>query len=1085
MLTDLEQANISFMPIGRAPEHDHGPRIFSNKGRFLKRQGMKDWEIGRWSASWGIQVYTGIPSEQDGARWHDLNFKYEAVSAAPNIVFACIEALVNAVGNPLLTMSASGGLRFSCRIPDYLHPNTEEARLYIYKEVPTEDDPHQRDVYLEILGEGGHSCWDARYEILLGNLLDPPTIDQEVLLAHIDTVRAILHEPAPPREKQLRFASQITTLTPTSLGSQNLDLAKAAFVKRGFSYVRQDNGFHHWTRPGGTIGSEHVSLWDHNGTVWIRAFTPDVGLPTVATPITDIWDDTDILPLTPDRVLPVPDKVLAVQEGKLSPLGIKRPSPVLRKSEGTDTGYKSLEENAIQIQRAFDQTARIAGLIAEIGVEKNYEIESYILNGGAIYLNVPTVELAEKAEQRFESRNLPSFAFWKPRMYRWEQVKEIPIDVRMATPFQSGNVCEDPERCNTLEKKGGNPRESICPQCPVYTECQQRGYLSQPATLQRTKAQILAIPQLFFNLQYTELLEEIHGQIDDTDRLCVVDEAQAHELFLECNISKNVLEEWSRNWRGYALGNFTKALLNALETRDKTDSSIVKGIRATVHLFQQQEEEIIEQMCQVKVWGKVVEQGAIDLETGDELAHFTIEFEGGASAYIPVDRIAADKLRAKDLPFFYLDFFVPNRDMEILMQMVQAIELGILDIRTVENIQTFPTICRDPNWTFWHQLKRFFVHCKRDTDAPMGWNNKVLQFWVPPVLHPSVKRFLVMSSSLSERHFRRAFPDKDVEVTQIRPAAWLAGNQVFQIRTGNYPLHAILDYDNSWNVVDLSKTGQRFFLGIRAEIEKNPSVKHAIITHKFLTKWLTDIAEKDNVCFITSFKETNGLEDGFEEAEVVWIVGTPRWAAGVFWLRTQILFGNDEEPLCYKGEPESYLYEDERVQDVCEQHAVGLLTRTVGCAGLNRLTGKTVILISSMTLPDITDRPETQLFDWEDFEVAGGLDRLPEVIAERQRFEAEREKLTAESGRGEVERILGCSPRQANRVLRKLRGGTPLRVPLREQIFSFLADGEKRTAELVATVDGYPTAVKNELRRLVDAGEIVWVRRGVYALPEE
>ena len=56
------------------------------------------------------------------------------------------------------------------------------------------------------------------------------------------------------------------------------------------------------------------------------------------------------------------------------------------------------------------------------------------------------------------------------------------------------------------------------------------------------------------------------------------------------------LEEWSANWHGNALGNFAKALLNVIETRDQTDSSFVKRIRAIIHLFQQQEEEIIEQL---------------------------------------------------------------------------------------------------------------------------------------------------------------------------------------------------------------------------------------------------------------------------------------------------------------------------------------------------------------------------------------------------------------------------------------------------------------------------------------------------------
>ena len=39
------------------------------------------------------------------------------------------------------------------------------------------------------------------------------------------------------------------------------------------------------------------------------------------------------------------------------------------------------------------------------------------------------------------------------------------------------------------------------------------------------------------------------------------------------------------------------------------------------------------------------------------------------------------------------------------------------------------------------------------------------------------------------------------------------------------------------------------------------------------------------------------------------------------------------------------------------------------------------MLITGLRIPEITDRPETLLFDWEDFDVAEGLDKLPEVIA--------------------------------------------------------------------------------------------------------
>ena len=573
LLDDLEAADISFMPIGRAPDNDRGPRHFGGE-LFTRRTRAENWGFRRWGTSWGIQVYTGIPSERDGARWHDLIFTYRALCAAPDAVFACIEALVNTVRNPLLTMSKSGGLRFSCRIPDYLHPDTIEEKLYTYKYTPTSDDPLQRDVYLKILGEKGYSRWDARYEILLGDLLNPPIIVKEALFAPIDALRAALHEPVPEQVNQ----NQTVPAMPLRLGSYQLDVAKEAFMKRGFAYVRHDKGCHYWTPSAGKkIGAVEVSLWQEDGTVWVRAATPDIGLPTSATPITAVWDDTGIVPPLPAAGLPLTDKVLAVREG-LSPLSIKRSAPVLHKVESTEKAHETLEKDATQMRRVFESSARILGLtVSETGTPNNYETESYLLNSGTMCLNTPNAKLAEEAERHFQVRNVPSVVRWKDRMHLWEQVKDVPVDVRMATPFQHGNVCEDPERCDALVEKDGNPEESICPECPVYTECQDRGYLSQRLTLQQAKAQIVAIPHLFFNPQYAGVVEEMLEPVDETQRLCIVNERNVPDLFLKCMILKNVLEEWGANWQGNALGNFAKTLLNALEVKGRLHRDAVKG----------------------------------------------------------------------------------------------------------------------------------------------------------------------------------------------------------------------------------------------------------------------------------------------------------------------------------------------------------------------------------------------------------------------------------------------------------------------------------------------------------------------------
>ncbi len=1076
MLDDLEQSGISFMPIGRAPENARGPRTSEGK-RFLKRQGAADWRPRRWHASWGIQVYTGIPSERDGARWHDLDFKYEALCAAPDAVLACIEALVNAVPNPLLTLLKDGGLRFSCRVPGYLHPNTEASKQYIYQHRPRPEAPHHRDVYLEIFGEKEYNCWDARYEILLGNLLDPPHISESLLFAPIDVLRTVLHKPALSKESRLE---SVPSMPPR--GSYNLEFAREAFLKRGFSYVRQENTFHYWIRQTSIGEDEEVLLWEDDAIVWIRASTPNAGLPTDPTPITDVWDDTGMLPPVPPTGLSVSNEVRAIREGTLSPLAIKRPTPILHKlrtSENVDD--KTEKSNAAQTPSIFDRDVRILGITTETGSAMDAQVESYLRDGGTICLNTSSTRVAEETTEHFQARNIPSVIHWKPRMYLWNQVKDTPVEVRMETPFQRGNVCEDPERCSVLEEKGGNPCESICPHCPVYTQCQDRGYLSQISALHHAKAQITATSRLFFDPQYAEMLEDVLQHPNEAERLCIIDAAKVHKFFPKCQLSKDTLEAWILNWQGGVLGNFAEFLLNAMEIKGGPDSSVIKRIRAAMRAFASEEETLIRQMCQVNAQGKVIARGVMDEESGVELAHFSIEFEGGAFAYIPVDANAKDRLITKGLPFFTLNSFVLNETMQIPMSMTEAIQFGILDTTTVENIKMFPIVCQDPNWTPWHQLKCFFDHYMRDDDAPMQLCNEVLQFWIPPILPPSIERLLLMAANFSDRHLRRTFQGVDIEVMRSEPAPCLIGNHVFQIRTGIYSLETIVDYDNTWDVLSLSKTAQRFFLGIRAEIEQDPKIKHAIITYRGIHQHLEDLAKKDNVCFVTVFNDTRRFASAFEEVEVLWVVGTPYWRQGVIWQRAQILFGNDEKPLSYKQEKEPHNYKDERIQSVYEQNVANFLTEIIGYMGLDRWRNKKVVLATSMRLPNVTDRPETLLFDWEDFEVAGGLDKLPEVIATRERFEAERENLTAESSREKVEQVLGCSTRQANRVLRKLRGGKNLRVPFREQILSLLSSGEKKAAELIAAVEGHPKAINNELSRLVEAGEIVKVRRGLYA----
>ena len=151
---------------------------------------------------------------------------------------------------------------------------------------------------------------------------------------------------------------------------------------------------------------------------------------------------------------------------------------------------------------------------------------------------------------------------------------------------------------------------------------------------------------------------------------------------------------------------------------------------------------------------------------------------------------------------------------------------------------------------------------------------------------------ILISTTFSEQGLSKAFFGEAIDFIHINPTPWPPGNQLFQIQSGLHIQNTLLDYDNTWDVIGLSKMGERFFLGIYAEIDRDPNVKHAIVTYRPIVEQLKDLAEKENVCLFNAFQELNNSESeaAFFQADVVWIVGTPSSEPGVTWRRAQILY---------------------------------------------------------------------------------------------------------------------------------------------------------------------------------------------------
>ena len=124
--------------------------------------------------------------------------------------------------------------------------------------------------------------------------------------------------------------------------------------------------------------------------------------------------------------------------------------------------------------------------------------------------------------------------------------------------------------------------KSLCPQCPVYTACQERGYLSQPSHITTMpRHNYLGLEQTFFGpTRIGSVRKNSLNPLNGTQRLCIVSSMQiGRDYFWDCSISSERLEEWRVNWQGHALGNFAETLMNTLEIESEPDDFVVRRIR--------------------------------------------------------------------------------------------------------------------------------------------------------------------------------------------------------------------------------------------------------------------------------------------------------------------------------------------------------------------------------------------------------------------------------------------------------------------------------------------------------------------------
>ena len=784
----------------------------------------------------------------------------------------------------------------------------------------------------------------------------------------------------------------------------------------------------------------------------------------------------------------------AQRNGWAPPWGKQRPKPVLN-PQPMKPPRQGWREQQDEISKAFDSEHDTILIKADAGVGKDYAKTSYIVQSDVTAERfvemVPRVELGDEKVTDFQRRQEGQNNY--RGVYQWRSVfhnhdNSRPFHIRMSLVGE-GLMCVQPGKFDALRQKGATPQAVLCPSCPVNDTCRSKGYLSQVRKAQEADYLLSAQDGVFFDKALAGFAQKI---IKSTDRTAtgVVDEVRAIELFSECRFSKSELQRIGETWNGTPAGQFAIEILQALELGTQSD---FKKVRETVlNLSGGQRKIIIQAFTRHRIHGRALfgEQDKI-YNDGVMLASGTFYPKNGPSAVaIATSTDALTTLSEKGIPAVF------RSEMDkhgLMLSYQQAIKFGFYEIPeddTTDGIEAFPKLYPNPQWTPLHQLQSLFEQYPRPDDTPISYDSESLNFCLPPEIHPSIDKLIMMSATAETEIIRdKVFPERDVQVIETEPTKWMPGTQVFQIKSGKYPRASVLDNDNN-----LQGFGHRAWEAMCVEIERNPDTTHAAITYKSLVEKM----ELPANVITAHYGAAEGENERYAGAGVFWILFDPRLPPHEVARRARAIYGRDAEPLIYDYDAESGLYTDARLQGMADQYATGEIIQAVGRARLVRREGITVVILTGRELPGISGRAETTLFDLEDLIIAEGLDYLKDRVHNREAQEGElREaiKRLLKEGASDnkicqtlgmhhvplarIKAEMGMSQSSQPAISTLIAGCEDVTNSIKALIASGITSGKDISERILQS----PAATRQRLTRMVKSGELIRTGRGVYALP--
>lgn len=628
---------------------------------------------------------------------------------------------------------------------------------------------------------------------------------------------------------------------------------------------------------------------------------------------------------------------------------------------------ETIDKSRAFLKSVFEnKKIKFFGLRADTGVGKTEGFITFLMSGFRGLLTVPTTDLAKELERRLDAAEVAG-------VFRYRGILSNPDGV-----FPDENPCIHAVRFDAIASRGWNAYELLCEQCEVRAVCEERGYRSQAERAKQAQVTVMPFPSVFLDPAFRTVAKDYVPTYHDD--LILHDEFDPCN-FLEINVPKSRLVQMRDDWKcaeavpvdGADLGLGTVAqVFEGLEVL-----SVEK--RWTPATFAKELLRILEVESDLSLLRPLV-MGVTDAERASLLEGVTCVMWNG-QILSREDAHRCHTFRAK--------------------------------MHDTEQVLTLPRL-ETEDWNLIVQLELFFQRYPRDSDMPMKYENDTLTFYLPPLPLKTRARMGFMSATLNETMFRRAMDNRqikrgDVSFHDTGLTAWHPEAKVYQLRTNRNPRATVFAPKTQqasagegerrvgvggWNASEterqtmpadsdglLAPTGEDYW-GLVAEDLKNEN--RGLISYKAL---LEEKASELEGVPTANFGGLVGLDTHFTDVEVLHVLFSPELPPSAVEFKAKMLYGNDTEPLCYDRNENGH-YTDARLQACYDDGVIAELQQAIG---RGRLVSRRVAVVvwCSHSLPGITDRGQTFLFDETDWQVAGGdIDKLQGVVAEREKAES-------------------------------------------------------------------------------------------------